>query len=686
MTQTFSFDTLTMGTCYYPEHWPEEMWPEDIRRMKKAGISVVRVAEFTWSLLEPEEGRFEYGLFDRFLALCEETGMKVILGTPTATPPVWLTEAYPEVLNARNDGVLYRHGGRRHYNYNAEIYRMLSARIVEKMAERWGKHPAVIGWQIDNEINCETDEFYSEADSKAFRRWAKEKYGTLEALNEAWGTVVWSQTISDWNQIHVPRPVINRAVNPHFALDYRRFVSESAISFCRMQAEILRKYRKPGDFITTNGLFDLDNHRLQNECLDIYMYDSYPNFANALGRDPKHAKDLNDRKWSRHLTDTRSVCPHFGIMEQQAGAGSWATRMEGPMPRPGQLKLWALQSTAHGADFVSFFRWRTAVVGTEIYWHGILDYDGRDNRRLAEITEFGEAQKKLAEVCGAENVTAFALLQDYDNRWDARTDVWHARLDEASLPEIFAASQLCHTPYDVVNLTDGTSPEELKRWPVLLYPHPSIVTEERAALLGAYVEAGGTLILGCRSGYKDIHGHCVMEPQPGLFRTLTGTDIREYTFASPAEDEPVLSWEGEEFRAPVFNDVLTPEEDTEVLAVYGSSFYQGEAAVTRKRFGKGCCIHVGTTFTRELVKRLLQETGILEPFADRAAVPADVETVMRERDGRTWLFLLNYTAVPQTCLVKKTARALLAEEAADISAGEEIVLQPYGVEVLGWRE
>ena len=179
------WNKLTMGVCYYPEHWDKSLWRDDLRRMKAAGISVIRIGEFAWNKFEPEEGVFVYDFFDEFLALCLEEGMDVIFGTPTPTPPAWLTEKYPEVLNALEDGTLLRHGCRRHYNYNSPKYRELSARIVEKIAAHLGKHPAIVGWQIDNEFNCGVTMFYSEADSAAFRVFLQKKYGSLEALNEA---------------------------------------------------------------------------------------------------------------------------------------------------------------------------------------------------------------------------------------------------------------------------------------------------------------------------------------------------------------------------------------------------------------------------------------------------------------------------------------------------------------------
>lgn len=660
--QNYQWNEMTMGTCYYPEHWDRSLWQDDLRRMKDAGITVIRIAEFAWNKTEPEEAVFTFDFFDEFLDLCLKEQMKVIFGTPTATPPAWLTEKYPEVLNGREDGVLYRHGGRRHYNYNSRKYRELASIIVTKTAEHYGKHPAIVGWQIDNELNCETCEFYSEADTLAFREFLKEKYKSLDELNEAWGTVFWNETYTSWEQIYVPRPVLSKGYNPHLHLDYFRFVSESAVNFCKMQAEIIRRYKKEEDYITTNGMFwNLDNHRMEKECLDVYTYDSYPSFAFGLDRDPKNADDLNDRHWTKNLAEVRSVCPHFGIMEQQSGANGWTTRMEGPAPRPGQLTLWAMQSVAQGADYISFFRWRTCTFGTEIYWHGILDYDNRDNRKLAEVKDFYSKLKTLDCMCGSEFTAAFGLLKDYDNAWDTEVDVWHRRVHEASEEEIFAASELNHTPYNVIYLQKDTSLEELSGYPVLFYPHPVIMTEDRTLLLKEYVAQGGTLIIGCRSGYKQENGKCVMLPQPGLLRELTGSDVRDFTFASGAEEPVWADWNGQRLEMPLFHDIMEPAEDADggkVLAVYDGSYYKGKAALIEKKTGKGRTLHLGSTFSRDNVKMLLDYTGVLEPFSDIIEAPEGVEIVQRMKDGKKYMFVLNFQSQPQEICAKRELRAL----------------------------
>ncbi|MBE5803513.1 MAG: beta-galactosidase [Clostridiales bacterium] len=667
-----------MGTCYYPEHWDESLWLSDLRRMKEAGISVIRIGEFAWNKFEPREGEFTFDFFDRFLDLCRQEGMQVIFGTPTATPPAWLTEKYPEVLNAFIDGTLMRHGLRKHHNYTSPKYLELCARVVTQIARHLGRHPAIVGWQIDNELNCECNTFYAESDSVAFRVFLREKYGTLEELNRSWGTVFWNQDYTGWDQVYVPRPTANGSQNPHMELDYIRFVSHSARRFCAMQAEILRQHIGEGVYITTNGLFGhLDNHAMTRESLDVYTYDSYPNFAFPLDQAFNHSA-LNDRSWSRSLIETRSVCPHFGIMEQQSGSNGWHSRMEGPMPRPGQLTLWSIQSIAHGADFVSYFRWRTCNFSTEMYWHGILNYDNRDNRRLQEVRNVGRLMKQLAPVAGADSKAAFALVRDYDNQWDGEIDMWHRRIQQASEQAVFEASQYTHTPYDMLYLQPETTLGDLTRYPVLIYPHAEILTPERSDLLKAYVEQGGTLIIGCRTGQKDPDGHCVMQPMPGLLAGITGTQVEDFTFCSPAEPPVTAIWNGETLDTPVFNDILTATPGAKVLARYASSFYAGEAALVENPVGKGRVLHLGSAFSVSNLRQLLAYTGVLSPWQDIIHLPEGLELTAREKDGRTFLFLLNYRSEAQSFTLLKSAASLIH---GDLPAGQH-TLPAYGFEVI----
>ena len=668
--QIMVWNEYTLGVCYYPEHWPENTWASDLERMLKNGITTVRVFEFGWSLVEPEEGVFVFDMCDRFLDLCREKGMHVILGTPTATPPAWLTETYPEVLNTQMDGMPFYHGGRRNYTYASPLYREKCARIVMEEARHFGQHPAVIGWQIDNELNCERCEFYSEADTQAFRAFLKDKYGNLDALNAAWGTVFWSQTYTRWDQVFVPRVNAVSAVNPSLELDYIRYVSAQCRSFCQMQSRILRRY-SPGRFITTNGMFaNVDNAAMTRESLDVYTYDSYPNFANGV--DTVYDPDaLADRKWSMHLSMVRGLNGRFGIMEQQSGANGWYNRMEAAMPRPGQLRLWAMQSVAHGADFVSFFRWHTATMGTEIYWHGILDYDGRDNRRLREVNGFARDLKAIGETFGAGFRHQVALLRTWDNEFDMGIDRWHGRVEKESREGIFRACTFAHVNMDYVEL-DYVTAEELARYPVAILPHAVIAAPETVEKLEAYVRQGGILMLGCRSGYKDTTGKCVTMPMPGLFSALTGTHVQEYSFLQPGEDFPRFELDGECLKAGSFVESLETG-DAQVLARYADGWLAGEPLLTEHVLGKGRVWHLGGLFTEEITGALLRRAGVHGP--DWLKVPAGVECVLREKDGCEYAFLLNYGK--QGVTVEADAAEALLEGGCELSA--------YGVQVLRHR-
>lgn len=644
MREIINGEQMVLGTCYYPEHWPKDMWRNDLERMLETGITVIRIAEFAWSKIERTEGKFDFTFFDEFLDLAEETGMKVIMGTPTATPPAWLTEKYPEVLNADMNGVLYRHGSRRHYNYNSPVYQKLSAIIVEKMAQHYAGRSCVIGWQIDNEFNSENCEFYSESDTAAFRQFLKEKYQTLDNLNDAWGTVFWNQTYTDWNEIYVPRKTNSNATNPHEVLDYTRFISESVRRFAKLQSDILRKYIKQDDFITTNGLFgNIDNHKMTEESLDFMTYDSYPNFAFCLDGYSNQPGDLKDRKWSRNLSEVRSISSVFGIMEQQSGSNGWNTSMEAPTPRPGQLTLWTMQSIAHGADFVNYFRWRTCTVGTEIYWHGILDYSGRENRRIREVREVHERLMHMQEIAGAIYEAKVGIVKDFDNVWDSQLDVWHQRVEKQSQSALYAAAQRTHTPVDYVYISDETSVDELSGYEVLFYPHATIINEQRAKVLKEYVANGGTLVVGCRSGYKDMNGRCVMDKLPGLLSELTGTDIPEYSFIAPDVEKVTVDWDGTVMEASVFTDLLEAVGgNARVEGRFTSDYYAGSGALVCNRFGAGKAYYYGSAFNMESARVFLEKLGVSSPYRGIIEAPECCELAVRKKGDSRYLFVLNY--------------------------------------------
>lgn len=644
-------DHIALGVCYYPEHWPEEIWEDDICRMKESGIEVVRIAEFAWNKFEPEEGVYTFDFFDRFMELTVKYGMKVIFCTPTATPPLWLSERYPEILNADMDGNRYYHGLRRHNNLTSPIYRAFSERITEKLADHYVAHPQVIGWQLDNEINCENDCYYAESDHQAFRKYCRGKFGSLEEFNKRMGTVFWNQTYTDWNQLYLTRRTNACGnTNPHIQLEEKRFISDTACSFFSLQAEVIRKYQRQygreEQFITTNGVFrHIDYPKLVEQALDFITFDNYPAFAFENALDPEQTNGLRDRNSSRNLTRIRSISPVFGIMEQQTGAGGWNCRMKMPMPVPGQLRLWTMQAIAHGADYIGYFRWRTAVFGTEIYWHGLLDYDSRENRRLRELKETAGEVKKLESLAGSEYVAEVAVLLDYDSEWDGETDIWHGEMRERSLDAWFVSLQKEHIPFDYLYLTDDTAPEKLAGYRYLIYPHATIFTERRKELLAEAVRQGAVLLFGCRTGYKDGYGQCYTMPMPGYAAELCGCYVEEYTSVSEFLEPVEIRMTGEEAPAVTFHDILDPV-DGEVMGTFEGTgcHYAGRPAVVRKPLGKGFGWYVGSGFSEDLARMLIRQLGMRScmPYRDVLTLPETVELALRRKDGETVLFLLNY--------------------------------------------
>lgn len=647
-------DKPTLGACYYPEHWNRALWTEDLARMLDDGIEVIRIAEFAWNLFEPQEGRFDFSFFDGFLELVETTPMKVIFCTPTATPPAWLTEKYPEVLNAEIDGTLYRHGMRRHYNYNAETYREKTRIIVTQLARHYGRRPSIIGWQIDNEINNGINEYYSQADHAAFREFLREKYHTLDKLNTAWGTVFWNQTYTAWEEIYLGRNTPRPVPNPHLALDAKRFYSWSAIRYCRLQSDILRREIAPEMFITTNGFFGhLDYDELMEQSLDCLTYDSYPAYGFHPQRlDPKE-HPLLDRKWSMNLAEVRACAPVFGIMEQQSGPGGGASFAGPPSPKPGQMRLWTYQSIAHGADFVCYFRWRTCTFGSEIYWHGLLNYDNRDNRRIEELRQIHRELKALAPYAGARYRARVGILRDYDNEWDGELDAWHGPLRKKSTAGLFTAMQRLHIPFNFVNIERCCTVDDLLKYEVLFYPHATIATPAAAQLLTEYVQAGGVLVAGARTGYKDKNGHCLMQAMPGPLAALFGVEVNDFT-QLPQGAEVDADFGGQPLQTALFHDIITPvAAGCETLATYTDDYYKGAAALTVNALGKGKAYYFGSVFTASAARALLCSLGLDEPYDDQVALPEGCELAIREGAAGAVMYILNYLPQAQTITVKQ---------------------------------
>ena len=465
------------GVDYYPEQWPEENWERDAQLMSEAGFNVVRLAEFAWAKMEPQEGIFDFDWLDRAIGIFHKLDISVILGTPTASPPPWLAQKNPDVLRVREDGLRVEYGARRINCPSHTIYRERSQRITNAMAEHFAGNPAVIGWQTDNEFG---DRCYCDICRKEFQTWLQKRYVTLDELNSRWGTVFWSQTYSDWCQIRLPLSTSGSPPNPSLALDFRRFVSDSYVSFQQEQIDILRS-KCPEHFITHNlmgfGYNGLDYFDVAKP-LDFVSWDNYPlGFWHQLEITPASPALSHDTM--RGLKNK-----NFWVMEQQAGPSGWQTLSS--TPRPGVLRLWAYQSIAHGADGVVFFRWRTARFGAEQYWHGLLEHDGRAGRRYNEIKQMGAELKQVGEqTFGAETISSVAILQSYDSRFAFQVQGNSTEFAyEKHLAQIYSTLWKRNISVDVISPMAA-----LSKYDLVIAPALHILTDAIAANLREYVHA-----------------------------------------------------------------------------------------------------------------------------------------------------------------------------------------------------
>jgi beta-galactosidase len=409
-----------LGVCYYPEHWPEDIWAEDARRMAEAGLTWVRIGEFAWSLMEPEPGRYDFGWLDRAIDTLGAAGLKVVLGTPTATPPRWMLERHPDMLPVDADGRARKFGSRRHYCFSHKGYREECRRIATALGERYGKHPHVHAWQIDNEYACHnTTLSYSDAARAGFRDWLAQRYQSPDALNRAWGNVFWSMTYDSFDQIDLPNLTVTEP-NPSHILDFNRYSSDQVAAFNKVQVDVLRK-------LTTHPLIhnfmcrelSFDHYKLGAD-LDIASWDSYP-----IGylSDRLQATDEDKARYLRQGDPDNQAFHHdlyrgvgrgrWWVMEQQPGPVNWAPW--NPAPLPGMARLWAWEAIAHGAEAVCYFRWRQAPFAQEQHHAGLLRPDSVAAPALGEAATVAREIEELGDMALTD--APVALLFDYTSHW-----------------------------------------------------------------------------------------------------------------------------------------------------------------------------------------------------------------------------------------------------------------------------
>lgn len=619
---------MRLGVCYYPEHWPESWWTEDARQMVELGVRLVRIGEFCWSRVEPQPGIFEWGWLDRAVQVLADAGLQIVMCTPTATPPKWLVDLDPDMLAVGQDGRQRRFGSRRHYDFSSNRYLAQAGRITRAFAERYGQHPAVVAWQTDNEYGChDTVVSHSPQAVQRFRQWLRQRYGDVAVLNQAWGNVFWSQDYRSFDEIDSPAGTVTEA-NPAHWLDYRRFSSDEVLRFNRAQCEILRSL-SPGRVLVHNfmQLFTGFDHHAVASDLDVASWDSYP--LGALEMFWFNADEK--QRWLRTGHPDFTAFHHdlyrgmsrqpFWVMEQQPGPVNWASW--NPAPAPGMVRLWTWEAFAHGADVVSYFRWRQAPFGQEQMHAGLHTPDCRLDVGGAEAAEVAA---ELASVPYEPTRAAqVALVFDYASLW--LLDIQPQGADYNGLQLTYEAySALRSLGFDVDIVPPDTN---LDAYALVVLPALPLVSE---ALLSSLYSSSAQIVLYPRTGSKIDAVTIPAGLPPGSLRQLIDLRVPRVESLRPGVSEPVLI-KGTQHVSSRWRETLDVGPGVKVLAHYSD----GQAAVVQQ----GRTRYLAGWFSADLQRQVIEDAAI-----DAGLVPVRLPQGLRIRRRGELLFSFNYNAHP----------------------------------------
>jgi len=631
------------GGDYNPEQWiaTPEIWDEDIRLMKLSNCNTVTVGIFAWAALEPEEGRFKFGWLDTVMDKLAQNGLFAILATPSAARPAWMSQKYPEVLRTEANRVRILHSSRHNHCYTSPVYREKTLRINRLLAERYKDHPALIMWHISNEYGGEC---HCELCQAAFREWLKVKYeNDLDKLNHAWWTGFWSHTFTDWSQIESPAPHGENEIHG-LNLDWKRFVTHQTIDFYKNEIVPIRKLT-PDIPVTTNfmGAYPgLDYWKFAKE-VDVISWDSYPAWHTAnkqpweLASETAFYHDIN-----RSLKGGKP----FMLMESTPSLVNW--QPVNKLKRPGMHALSSLQVVAHGSDTVQYFQWRKSRGGTEKFHGAMVDHCGHENTRVFnDVKSLGSLLKKLSPVIGATVSPQVAVIYDWENRW-AIDDCCALRDDK----KLYLETCINHyRPFwqkgisvDVINADCDFSSYKLLIAPMLYMVKPGV-----AERIGEFVKNGGTLVTTYWSGMVDQNDLCFLGGFPGPLREVLGIWSEEIDSLYDADRNLAAFVAGNgfgiegSFEAVDFCELIHTET-AEVLARYGSDFYEGMPAITVNKFGSGKAYHMAARHGCEDLSRFYNSVahslginGVLP-----ANLPAGVTAQIRENEQNSYIFVLNF--------------------------------------------
>ena len=646
---------MYFGVDYYPEHWvypyggtaeaPESRWERDVELMVQAGVNVVRMGEFAWGLFEPEEGKYDFEWMRRAMNLFAKAGIKIVLGTPTAAPPIWLAKKHPEILPIDERGLKRHEGTRRAYCLNSDVYWDYSQRIVRAMANALGKHPQLIAWQIDNGLGGHgTESSFNEETRRDWNAWLKSKYETIENLNDLMGNRFWSQTVTEWD--HVPMPMATPTVhNPALIMDWMRFSSDTLVAYAKMQAAVLREVTP--DVPVTQNLRALSrnfDHFDMAEVLDFVSVDSNATI------NTKCSELACEIDMMRSLKKTNIRTPDgdcgFWVIEQKAGNVNW--QEVNSLLRPGVVRMFTYQLVSRGACGVLYFLWRQPRIGSEKFYGGVLTHDGRGNNRVYnEVREIGHELKRLSPALrGTKVVAETCILWSHDNDWNLKyvkqPNKFFSQREHIQL--FYNALHDRNIPIDFARPT-----EDLSKYKLVIAPSLQLLGAGEADLLKLYVQNGGTLVGTCNTGLVDEHHITPDSGFPNNLTDLFGLEVLEFDPLPPGEENHLTikgAFSATHLHAArLWCDLIEPK-GCQVLGTYSKDFYAGRPAITMNQFGDGKAIYIGTMSHQPFYYDLIIWLRQLCNLFPLLKVPDMVEVSMRQKDDTKVYFLLNHQNSP----------------------------------------
>ncbi|MFM0245757.1 beta-galactosidase [Paraburkholderia sediminicola] len=598
---------MQLGVCYYPEQWPRSMWADDAKRMVELGITHVRIAEFAWSRMEPRAGEFAWGWLDEAVETLAAAGLKLVLGTPTASPPKWLIDAHPDVLPVRADGVRWNFGSRRHYDISSEIYRRECVRIVAAMAARYGRHPSIVAWQTDNELGChETVPSYSSAAQTRFQTWLEHRYDSVDALNDAWGNVFWSMEYPSFEAIGLPNLTPTDA-NPIHLLDFRRFMSDEVASFHREQIDVLREHAPEADLLHNfMGFFTtFDHYRFaEDNALDVAAWDSYPiarteSIALPEAQKARYARTAHPDVSAFDHDRYRSIgAGRFWVMEQQAGPVNWAPW--NPVPAKGMVRLWAYEAFAHGAELVSYFRWRQCPYAQEQMHSGLNLSNNELSPGGLEVQQVAReiASSAVLSGLGAPTHAATAIVFDYETQWMFEIQRHGKTFDYQTLAfDYYEALRELGLDVDIVSSKADLSPYRL-----VVVPSIAVIDD---TLVDQIERSSAQWVFGPRSGSKTTTFAIPSSLPPGALQRVLPMQVLEVETLRPTLT-PALSIGDKQGVALHWREHVRANDGTAVDAQFDDTW---PAILThgRVRYVAGWLSHA---LHREVLQQAAKQAGI----------------------------------------------------------------------------